>query len=51
MEVKFFNKRGEEVKKKPLKLKWVDFDIKKEFEHFMIKEIYITMIQKDRENY
>ncbi|RDD52737.1 SIS domain-containing protein [Nanoarchaeota archaeon NZ13-N] len=40
MEVKFFNKRGEEVEKKPLKLKWVDFDIKKEFEHFMIKEIY-----------
>jgi len=40
MDVKFFNREGIEIKKEIVKLKWVDFDIKKDFEHFMIKEIH-----------
>jgi len=40
MDLKFFNREGREIKKEIVKLKWIDFDIKKDFEHFMIKEIH-----------
>jgi len=40
MKIRFFNREGKEIEKKVVKLKWIDFDIKKDFEHFMIKEIY-----------
>ena len=40
MIVKIYNKEGLEIKKEIKQLKWIDFDVEKKFEHFMIKEIY-----------
>ncbi len=40
MMIKIYNKEGKEIKKDIKKLKWINFEVDKEFEHFMIKEIY-----------
>jgi len=40
MIIKIYNKEGKEIKKDIKQLKWIEFEVEKRFEHFMIKEIY-----------
>ena len=40
MKIKFYNRFGEEINKEIKKLKWINFESDKKYEHFMIKEIY-----------
>ena len=40
MEVKIYNRQGQLVQKEIKILKWIDFESEKQFDHYMIKEIY-----------
>ncbi len=40
MKIKIYNKEGREIKKEVKILKWVNFEEKKDYEHYMLKEIH-----------
>ena len=40
MNIRFFNKDGDEINKKIVKLRWIDLSTNMKYEHYMIKEIY-----------